>query len=160
MCSLLEWPYFSILADACQDISTREELSICARWLVNGKPEEHFQTVFHVCSTDADNIAEFLQPFLKQKQPDLRKLIGQGFDGAATFAGKIVKFLANPDLLCSCNLHPLFLLQVTARFNSGSCISEGNKLFFGTMTSVWTLFSGKIGYTLEIFRRHFLFTSI
>ena len=29
MCSLQESPYFSILADECQDISTQEELSIC-----------------------------------------------------------------------------------------------------------------------------------
>ena len=36
MCSLQESPYFSILADECQDISTQEELSICGRWLVDG----------------------------------------------------------------------------------------------------------------------------
>ena len=48
MCFLQESPYFSILADECQDISTQEELSISGRWLVNGKPEEHFLTVLHV----------------------------------------------------------------------------------------------------------------
>ena len=46
----------------------------------------------------------------------------------------------NSDLLCSCNRHPLFLSQITARFNSGSCISEGDRTFFGTMTSIWKLF--------------------
>ena len=46
----------------------------------------------------------------------------------------------NSDPLCSCNLHPLFLSQVTACFNSCSCISEGDKDVFGTMTSVWKLF--------------------
>ena len=35
MCSLQESPYFSILADECQDTSAQEELSICGRWLVN-----------------------------------------------------------------------------------------------------------------------------
>ena len=30
--------------------------------------------------------------------------------------------------------------QATARFNSGSCISEGDKDVFGTMTSIWKLF--------------------
>ena len=88
MYSLQESPYFSILTDECQDISTQEE-SICGRWLVNGKPEEHFLTVLHVRSTDAGTMAEALQSFLQQKQLDLRKLIGQGCDGAATFAGKI-----------------------------------------------------------------------
>ena len=45
--------------------------------------------VLHVCSTDAGTIAEALQSFLQQKQLDLRKLIVQGYDGAATFNGKI-----------------------------------------------------------------------
>ena len=77
MCSLQKSPYFSILADECQHINTQEELSICGRWLVNGKPEEHFLTVLHVHSTDAGTIAEALQSFMQQKQLDLRKLIGQ-----------------------------------------------------------------------------------
>ena len=42
MCSLQESPYFSIFADECQDISTQEELYICGRWLIIGKPVEHF----------------------------------------------------------------------------------------------------------------------
>ncbi len=41
-------PFFSILADECEDISTQEELSICCRWLVNGQPEEHFLSVVHM----------------------------------------------------------------------------------------------------------------
>ena len=39
MCSLQESPCFSILTDECQEISTQDELSICGRWLVNGKSE-------------------------------------------------------------------------------------------------------------------------
>ena len=50
--------------------------------------EVHFLKVLHVHSTDADTIAEALQS-QQQKQLDLRKLIGQGYDGAASFAGKI-----------------------------------------------------------------------
>ena len=68
MYSLQESPYFSILTDECQDISTQEELSICGSWLVNGKPEEHFLTVLHVHSIDVGTIAEALQSFLQQKQ--------------------------------------------------------------------------------------------
>ena len=36
MCSLQESPFFSILADECQDTSAQEELSIRGRWSVNG----------------------------------------------------------------------------------------------------------------------------
>ena len=87
MCSPQESPYFSILADEYQDISTQEELYISGRWLVNEKPEEDFLMVLHIHSTDAGTITEALQSFLQQKQFDLRKLIGQGSDDAAT--GKI-----------------------------------------------------------------------
>ena len=45
--------------------------------------------VIQVCSTDAGAIAEALQFFLQQIRLDLRKLIGQGYDGAARFPGKI-----------------------------------------------------------------------
>ena len=88
ICSLQESRYYSILADECQDISTQEDLSIFDRWLVNGKPEEQFLTVLHVHSREV-GIAEALQFFLQQKQLDLRKLSDQGYDGDATFAGKI-----------------------------------------------------------------------
>ena len=36
--SLKASPFFSILADECQDVSTQEELSTCFRWIVNGCP--------------------------------------------------------------------------------------------------------------------------
>ena len=55
----------------------------------NGKPEKHFLMILHICSTDPSTITKALPSFLQQKQLDLRKLTGQGYDGAATFAGKI-----------------------------------------------------------------------
>ena len=66
MCSLQERLYFSILADESLDISTKEELSICGTWLVNGNPENHFLMVLYVCSTDAGTIGEDLESFLQQ----------------------------------------------------------------------------------------------
>ena len=122
MCSLQESLYFSILADEYQDISTQEELSICGRWLVNGKPEVHFLTVLHVHYTDAGTIAEALQSFLQHKQLDLRKLIGQGYDGVATFSGKICgvhkQILTSSTLAiyihCSCHRLQLASIQAAA----------------------------------------------
>ena len=85
--SLRSSPYFSVLADECVDISTTEELSICCRWIVNGKPEEHFLTVLHISALDAANISDAVCSFL-DKNLDYRKLVGQGYDGAAVFAGE------------------------------------------------------------------------
>ena len=39
---LMSSPYFSILADECEDVATCEELSICCCWLVGGKAEEFY----------------------------------------------------------------------------------------------------------------------
>ena len=86
--SLKSSPYFSVLADECEDITTAEELSICCRWIVNGRPEEHFLTVLHISALDAATISQVICSFLESKNLDYHKLVGQGYDGAATFAGE------------------------------------------------------------------------
>ena len=86
--SLASSPYFSVLADDCEDISTAEELSICCRWITNGKPEEHFVTLLHITATDSATISNAICSHLESKNLDYHKLVGQGYDGAATFAGE------------------------------------------------------------------------
>ncbi len=86
--SLKSSPCFSIMADECQDIS-HEELSICFRWIVNGRSEEHFLDILHIKSTDASTITETLLSFVSQKNLDITKLVGQGYDGAAVFSGRV-----------------------------------------------------------------------
>ena len=76
--SLRSSPYFSVLADECVDISTTEELSICCRWIVNGKPEKHFVTVLHISNLDAATISDAICSLLESKNLDYHKLVGQG----------------------------------------------------------------------------------
>ena len=83
------FPYLNLCLTAVKAAFTVITVSISDRWLVNEKPEAHFLTVLHFHFTDVCTIAEALQSFLQQKQLDLKKLIGQGYDGAATFAVKI-----------------------------------------------------------------------
>ena len=85
--SLQKSPFFSILADECEDISSQEKLSICCRWIVNGEAEEHFLTILHIPVCDAASITEALESFIASKHIDYRKLVGQGYDGAAVFSG-------------------------------------------------------------------------
>ena len=35
-------PFYSIMADECTDIASMVKLSVCGRWLVDGKVVEHF----------------------------------------------------------------------------------------------------------------------
>ena len=82
-----------------------------------------------------------LQSFLQLKQLDLRKFIGQGYDGAATFSGKITGVHKRIQTFCAhaiyiqCSCHRLHLTSIQA----AASVKE-IKIFFGIMTSVWKLF--------------------
>ena len=139
--SLKSSPHFSVLADECVDISTTEELSICCRWIVNGKPEEHFLTVLHICAQDAATISDAISSFLESNNLDYRKLIGQGYDGAATFARerngvqKRMRTLAAHSFYIHCACHRLQLASMQA----ANSVPEIKKMF-GTMGNIWKLF--------------------
>ena len=139
--SLKVSPCFSVLADECVDISTTEELSICCRWIVNGKPEEHFLTVLHICAQDAATISDAISSFLESKNLEYCKLIGQGYDGAATFAResngvqKRMRTLAAHSFYIHCACHRLQLASMQAA-NSAPEI----KKMFETMANIWKLF--------------------
>ena len=63
------------------------QFSICGRWVVNGKLEEHFLTVYPISAQDADTISGEICSYLESKNLEYHKLMGQGYDGAPTFAG-------------------------------------------------------------------------
>ena len=139
--SLKDSPFFSVMADESEDITSKEELSICCRWLVDGRPEEHFLTILHVTSTDAKAITAALTSFMEMKGLEYQKLIGQGYDGAATFSGvhngvqKRMQVHACHALYLHCACHRLQLASMQA--------AEGVKEIkglFGMMTNIWKLF--------------------
>ena len=139
--SLNSSSYFSVLADECVDISTTEQLSICCRWLVNGKPEEHFLTVLYITALDAATISDAIVSFFESKNLDIHKLVGQGYDGAATFSGerngvqKRMRVHAAHSIYIHCACHRLQLASMQA----ANSIPEIKKMF-GTMGSIWKLF--------------------
>ena len=114
---------------------------ICCRWIVNGCPEEHFLTVLHVKSTDAEAITDTLTSFISEKNLDCRKLVGQGYDGAATFLGNRtgvqtrMKVHAAHALYIHCSCHRLQLASIQAADAVGTV-----RRMFGTMTNLWKLF--------------------
>ena len=80
--------FFSLMADECVDVANIEELSVYCRWVENGVPVEHFMEILPLKKTNAQSIYSVLLDWLKKKDLQCNKLIGMGFDGAATFAGK------------------------------------------------------------------------
>ncbi len=118
--SLKSSSFFSILADECEDVSIQEELSICCRWVVNGHAEEHFMTILHITSLTAEALAAKLTNYLESTELEYRKLIGQGYDGAALFSGKDtgvqkrVRTLSGHALYIHCSCHRLQLASIQA----------------------------------------------
>ena len=75
------------MADKCTDVTTIEELRICGRWVESGVPEEHFIEILASKKANAESIYCALVEYCRKKNIQLGRLIGMGFDGAATFSG-------------------------------------------------------------------------
>ena len=50
--------------------------------------EDHFMTILHITSLTAESLTSEIMSFLESKGLEFKKLIGQGYDGAASFVGK------------------------------------------------------------------------
>ena len=134
-------PFFSLMADECVDVANIEELSVYCRWVENGVPVEHFMEILPLKKTNAQSIYSVLLDWLKKKNLQCSKLIGMGFDGAATFAGKKsgvqarLKKHAPHSVFVHCHCHKLQLACVQSA-NS----TEGIKHVYTTLTTLCKFF--------------------
>ena len=132
---------FSILADEYTDVTTIEELSIFFHWVEDGVPVEHFLEIIPLKATDARTIYSALVEFMKDKNIQIIKLVGMGFDGAATFSGKhngVQSLLKknSPHAVfahCHCHLLQLACVQTTNAIT-------GIKHVYITLTTLWSFF--------------------
>ncbi len=134
--------HFSIMADECTDVTTTEELSIFFRWVnMDGQPVEHFLDIVPLKATDAKTIYSALVEFMKDKNIQISKLVGMGFDGAATFSGKhngvqsLLKKISPHALFVHCHCHLLQLACVQA-----ANATSGIKHVYITLTTLWKFF--------------------
>ena len=75
------------MVDECTDVTTIEELTICCHWVESGVPEEHLIEILSLKKANAESIYSALVEYCREKNIQLGRLIGRGFDGAATFFG-------------------------------------------------------------------------
>ena len=132
---------FSIMADECTDVPTIEEMSVFCRWEEEGSPEEHFLEIVHLKGANAESIYSALVECLKEKNLQVSKIVGMGFDGASTFSGKKtgvqtrIKKLAPYALFVRCHCH---LLQLACVQSADS--TNGVKHAYVTLTALWKFF--------------------
>ena len=102
------------------DITTIEELSVVYRWVENGLSVENFIEIMSLKKADAQTIYETLVDCFKVKGVKISKLIGMGFDGAATFSGNrnevqtLLKSNSPNSIFVHCQCHLLQLACVQA----------------------------------------------
>ena len=79
---------FSIMADECTDVTTIEELIICCSWVESRVPEEHFFEILPLKKLMLKYLF-YIRGVLYYRETNIKlgRLIGMGFDGAATFSG-------------------------------------------------------------------------
>ena len=85
--SLKASTYYSLMADERTDVASEEDLSMCAHWLQQNKPVEHFLGIVHAKETNAQAVAGYLCDFMKSKDISFENLCELGFDGTNTMLG-------------------------------------------------------------------------
>jgi hypothetical protein len=86
---------FALITDETTDKSTREQLSVCLRYLVRDPVsqeisiKEDFLDFVLATSTTGEHLAELLIETLQGAGINIANMRGQGYDGAANMAGKI-----------------------------------------------------------------------
>ena len=132
---------YSLMADECTDIANVEELSVFCRWEEGGVPVECFLEIIPLKKADAETIYSTLIECLKKKNLQVGRIVGLGFDGAATFSGRrtgvqaCIKKHTPHALFVHCHCH---LLQL-------ACVQSANKTpgiahVYRTLTTLWKHF--------------------
>ena len=80
--------FFSLMEDESTDVASKEELSICARWIEDRKAVEHYLGIIRAHEVDAGALTRYLLDFLGSKGIDIKKLRELGFDGTNTMSGQ------------------------------------------------------------------------
>ena len=114
---------------------------MCARWLHQNKPVEHFLGILQAKETNAEAIAGYISNFLQSRGIAFEKLRGLGFDGANTMSGHRtgvqtrLRLHAPIALYVHCYCH---LLQLAA-VNAAGEHTEVERVL-GTLLTIWKAF--------------------
>ena len=133
--------YFSLMADESTDVSSKEELSICARWEQDNKPVEHFLGIVPAKETIAEAISSYLCAFLESKSIDITTMRGLGFDGTNTMSGqrsgvqKRLRLHSPSAVYVHCRCHQLQLATLNAADEHREV-----KRVLGTLVTIWKAF--------------------
>ena len=79
---------FTLMCDECTDISNKEQLTICIRWVdKNLHDHESFIGLYQVNDITSETLTNSIKDALLQVQIDLSMCRGQCYDGASNMSG-------------------------------------------------------------------------
>lgn len=82
--------HYAILADESSDISHKEQLVVCLRYVDKlGGVCERFLAVVHVAGTSSLQLKTAIQSLLTSHHLTLTQIRGQGYDGASNMKGEV-----------------------------------------------------------------------
>ena len=122
--------FFTIMADETADVSNKEQLVICIRWVDESfVVHEGFIGMHPLERTTADQVVAVLKNTLLRMNVNIQRARGQCYDGAATMAGEKtgvatqIKNINETCLYTHCYGHALNLAVADA-IKSVKCISD------------------------------------
>ena len=84
--------FYTLMADETTDMSNREQVVLCLRWVSDDfEVNEEFIGMYMVGSIDADTLFSVIQDVLRRLNLSMSKVRGQCYDGAATKSGVACK---------------------------------------------------------------------
>ena len=76
------------MANECTDVATVEEISVFWHWEEDGMPAEYFLEIIHSWQGHRGSVYSALVKCLKEKNLQISRIVGMGFDGASKFSEK------------------------------------------------------------------------
>lgn len=97
--------FIAILADESMNFRTRNELSVCFRYVHEGESVEMFVQLQRLQSTDAESVKTAIQDFIVKNKIPPQCIYWMGFDGADNMSGRTngVQAKLKKELLSSAN---------------------------------------------------------
>ena len=81
---------FSLMYDECTDVSSKQQLSMCVRWIDDSlNLHEGFLGFYELPNMARDTIASAIKDYLTNFKLPLSDLRGQTYDGVSNMLGKI-----------------------------------------------------------------------
>jgi hypothetical protein len=134
--------YIAVLADESTDVRTRNELSVCFRYVREGKSVERYCQLQQLQSTDAETVKDGIRDFIVKNKIPPDCIYWMGFDGAANMSGrtngvqaKLKKELLSKASYIHCRSHLLNLAAANVAREV-----KALQVLFSSFNSLWKFF--------------------